>query len=555
MKRILPLFLFFACSLASAQDKSVHDAARQLEIFNAVFKELHLNYVDTLNSKELIEKAIDYMLYQLDPYTEFYPKEAREDVRQMTTGNYGGIGSPIHFHEKHRRSIFVNPFEGMPADEAGVKTGDVIMRIDGKDMGQAEKGKENDYNAKISESLRGVPGTVLELTVQRPGEDSLITLNLTRRAIEQPSVAHAALLQDSIAYILLTGFTRDTHKEFRKAFVNLKEKGAKRLIIDLRFNPGGLIGEAREIVNLFLPRGKEVVAIKGKNLERPTLYMTEHKPLDETMPIAVVVNGESASASEITSGVLQDYDRAVVVGERTFGKGLVQETHDLAYGATLKLTTNKYFIPSGRCVQALDYHKRDASGRPTHLPDSLSKTFLTANGRLVKDGGGITPDIVVKGDSVPNLIAHIANSDLLIDYVVDYRRKHETIAPAEHFTLTGEEYDDFRTFLRENGFTYDRQTEKHLNFLREIARFEGYEEATHAEFDALEKKLKHNEDADFSHWEKEIRKVVESRIIEEYYYASGRYAYALRDDAELRAALKVLCDDAAYRKVLQPKKK
>ncbi len=551
MKRIFFLLSILTSLLPlQAQNEGVHETAKQLEIFNSIVRELHLYYVDSLDAKDLMEKTVDYMLYRLDPYTEYYPKEQKSDIKQLTTGQYGGIGSPIHVNKNLGRCIFAYPFEGMPADQAGIRTGDVIMRIDGKDTGVVGAENPNSYNARISESLRGKPGTTLEVSVERPGTEGLLTFRLTRRNIEQPTVTYSDILQDSVGYILLNGFTQDTHKEFRNAFSDLKQRGAKRLIIDLRFNPGGLIREAIEIVNFFIPRGKEVVSIKGKSLAKPVVYKTTKLPLDETMPIAVIVNNESASASEITAGVLQDYDRAVVVGQRTFGKGLVQETHELPYGTTLKLTTNKYFIPSGRCVQALDYKNRDNEGRPTHLPDSLAKIFHTRKGRPVRDGGGVMPDIAVAVDSFPNLLGYLASSDELTDYVVDYRRTHPEIAAPKDFRLSREEYAAFRKFLKEKGFTYDRQTKKYLANLRDLAKFEGYEAATRTEFEMLEKKLQHNEDADFTHWESEIRKIVEGAIVADHYYERGRQAYSLRDDKELREALRILCNEAAYRSLL-----
>ena len=550
MKRFLLSLLLTAIVLPAAAQNHNFDVARNLDIFNALYKELDLSYVDTLDADKNIGNAILYMLHQLDPYTEFYKEDEAKDLKQLTTGRYAGIGSPIIYRKQDDRCIFSDPYEGMPAAKAGVRTGDVIMAIDGKDVGTCGEQQPGDYSSAVSEALRGEPGTTFELTVKRPGTEAPLTFKLTRETIQQPSVAYACVLSDSIGYVSLTGYTENTARELRLAVAGLRRDGARRLVLDLRGNPGGLLREAVTIVNFFVPKGLEVVRTQGKLKEQRYVYKTEEEPLDTHIPLVVLVDYATASAAEITSGALQDYDRAVIVGQRTYGKGLVQEPRELPYNTFMKLTTSKYFIPSGRCIQAYDFKNRNADGQPRHLPDSLCRLFHTAAGRPVRDGGGITPDVSVEPDSLPGLVAYLQMSDALFDWCVRYRNSHERIAAPDSFHLTEAELNDFKQYVKDSDFTYDRRSKSLLDLLRKVAADEGYAEDAKAELDALEKKLTHDIDDDLSRWQDEVRRVVESEIVANYYYDRGVAAYNLPYDKDLREAIAILRDDARYRSLL-----
>lgn len=550
MKKILTLLCVAALCLPAAAQQSRHnfETAKQLDIFNSIYKLLDLFYVDTLDAKKNVENAVLYMLDQIDPYTVYYPEDDTGELKQLTTGKYAGIGAVISYRKDLARCIINEPYAGMPAAEAGLRRGDVILSIDGKDTGTCTADDPSDFSSSVSEALRGQPGTQFEVRVRRPGREKPMTFKLTRRTVELPSVVLAKVLSDSVGYVQLNGYTENTARDVRRAVVELKQQGARRLVFDLRGNPGGLMDQAVDVVNLFLPRGKEVLSTRGKIAERNTTFKTKSEPLDTEIPLVVLVDFGTASAAEITAGALQDYDRAVIVGRRTYGKGLVQETRQLPYGGILKLTTSKYYIPSGRCVQAYTFK----DGVPQHLPDSLSKAFKTAAGRTVRDGGGITPDVEVTLDSLPTLITYLALSDQLLDYSVDYRNAHDTIAPPAAFRLTDAEYAAFRQYLKDHKFTYDRQSRSVLDLLRHVAAGEGYAEEAKAEFDALEAKLIHNEDFDFTRWEKEIRQLVERSIVLNYYYQAGQAEYDLREDKDLEEALRIVCDDARRRALLAP---
>lgn len=549
-RKIIVLLLALTAMPAAAQ-QSRHNAetAKQLDIFNSLYRELDLYYVDTLKARKNIENAILYMLDQLDPYTVYYPEDKTAELKQMTTGKYAGIGSVISYRKEPDRCIINKPYADMPAAVAGLRPGDIILSIDGKDTGTCGSGNPGEFSSKVSEALRGQPGTTFSLKVKRPGTEKPLTFKLTRRTVPLPSVTCHRMLTDSIGYVLLDGYTEHTARDLRRAVAELKQAGARRLVLDLRGNPGGLMGEAVKVVNLFVPRGREVLSTRGKTKENTVTYKTQGDPIDLEMPVAVLTDYGTASAAEITSGALQDYDRAVIVGRRTYGKGLVQEARNLPYGGVLKLTTSKYYIPSGRCVQAYEFK----DGEPVHLPDSLSKEFRTEAGRIVRDGGGITPDVIVREDSLPGLIAYLENSDAMFDYCVRYRNTHKEIAPPGEFRLTDAEYEDFKAFMKEKKFTYDRQSRSGLEILRKVARLEGYAEEAKAEFDALEAKLIHNEDFDFRRWEKEIRRCVERTIVGFYYYTRGEAEYELRDDKDLDTAIGLLKDDARYRGILSGK--
>ncbi len=549
MTRLLSILLLAALSAAPLRaQKTGHnfEVAKNLDIFNALYRELDLYYVDTLEAKKNIDNALLYMLEQIDPYTEYYAEENTDDLRQMTTGKYGGIGSLVSYKGSEDRCIVAQPLEGMPAALAGLRPGDVILSIDGKEIPPCGKQDSIKYSNEVRAKLRGEPGTSLVLKVRRPGEGRTITAKLTRRNIAMPSVALHTMAGDSVGYIHVSQFIEGTASEIRRAVTELKQQGARRLVLDLRGNPGGLLDEAVKTVNLFIPRGRTVVSTKGKVKEVNHTYKTTDDPLDTDIPLAVLTDGYSASAAEITCGALQDYDRAVVIGQRTYGKGLVQQSRELPYKALVKLTTGKYYIPSGRCVQAYSFK----DGEPVHLADSLAKEFLTAAGRIVKDGGGITPDITVENDSLPRLVYYLAASEQLFDYAVQYRNSHDTIASPSRFSLTPAEYDAFCGYLKKNGFSYDRQSLQMLKTLRKVARLEGYETEAKAELDALEAKLRHNESYDFARWEKEIRAVAEARIVGNYYYTRGAEEYSLRVDKCLEQALRTLQNDKEYRKLL-----
>ena len=425
MKKIV-LALFTACAMlpASAQSEHNFEAAKNLDIFNALYKELDLYYVDTLDAQKLVRAAIDGMLDELDPYTEFYSAKTREDLKQMATGKYAGIGAIIQYNKKTDRCVIGDPFEGMPAAEAGLRPGDVILSIDGKDTGVRGDRDAGDYSQSVSDALRGEPGSSFEIRVQRPGTAEPLTLTLVRRTIAVPAITYYGMVDATTGYILLSEYTENCARNVRRAVVDLKQQGMTRLILDLRNNGGGLMDEAVKLVNLFLPKGKEVLHTRGKIEQMNQTYKTTDDPLDLEMPLVVLVNGGTASAAEITSGALQDYDRAVIMGNRTYGKGLVQQPRELPYGTQMKLTTSKYFIPSGRCVQAYDFKNRNEDGSPKHLPDSLCHEFRTVAGRVVRDGGGITPDVAVPADTLSGIASYLLYSDALFDYCNNYRNSN-----------------------------------------------------------------------------------------------------------------------------------
>lgn len=551
MKYLLFLLAAFAPLVAGAQSTSASsrhnfETSRQLDIFNSLYRDLDLYYVDTLDAKKNVENAVLYMLSQLDPYTVYYADDQTEELRRMTTGKYAGVGSVISYRDDLRRCVVAAPYEGMPAAEAGLRLGDVILSVDGKEFEKDDRQPAADFSSAVSEALRGQPGTPLDIRVRRPGADRPLDFHLVRRTVTLPSITLSRLLNDSVGYIALDQYTENTARDVRLALVSLKQQGARRLVLDLRGNVGGLMLEAVNLVNLFVPRGKEIVATRGKLKETTAAFKTTADPLDLDIPVVVLVDGETASAAEITAGALQDYDRAVIMGSRTYGKGLVQETRELPYGTVLKLTTSKYYIPSGRCVQAYKFE----NGRPVHLPDSLAREFRTAAGRVVRDGGGIMPDVELPADSLPNLLAYLSTSDALFDYVVNYRNTHDSIAAPEAFALTDADYAALRDYLRAHDFTYDRQSLRLLDALRQVAAREGYADVARAELDALETKLNHNEDFDFTRWRPEIQRLVEHAIVSAYYYDAGAARYALRADKAVDAALELLADDARYRSLL-----
>ena len=486
----------------SAQSRDSHnfEISKNLEIFNDIYKQLDLFYVDSLSADTVIERGIDAMLRQVDPFTVYYPEEGMDELKEMTTGKYAGIGAVIRYYKKGDRVMVIEPIEGGPATEAGVKAGDLILSIDGEDM----KGKSTQ---EVSENLRGDAGTTFELKV--------------------------------------------------RAVVDLKGQGAKALVLDLRGNPGGPLSEAVEVTNLFVPRGQKVVYTKGKLASVNSEHYTQKEPLDTEIPVVVLVDGSTASSAEIVSGAWQDWDRAVILGERTYGKGLVQMIRELPYNGSLKVTTSRYYIPSGRCIQAYDYRHLNPDGSAGTVPDSLTHVFKTAGGREVRDGGGIKPDVVMVPDSLPSVVYDIMVSDVFLDYVNRFTRTHATIAPAGEFSLSDEDYAEFVKMVAASDFTYKRRTEDVMKLLERTARFEGCYEDAKPEFEALARKMGGDVTADLERPlnKAEIKKLLEGDIVARYYFQRGAIRQQLKDDKDLKEALEILSDPERYDNLLKPAEK
>lgn len=525
--------------------------SKNLDLMNAIFKELDMFYVDSLDVEKVIQSGVDGMLSTTDPYTEYYPEEEESSLKEMTTGKYGGIGAAIRYYEAKDRIAVIEPTEGMPAAEAGVKAGDIILSVGGKEMVRGDM-KPQEFSSKVSEALRGEPGTSFVLKVLRPlkNDSTVMEFKITRKNIRTNPIPYFGMVRDNIGYLTLTGFTENCAKDFKKALIGLKQQGAKALIVDLRDNGGGSLSEAIDIVNYFVPKNKEILVTKGKLKQAQNSYKTQNEPLDENIPLAVLVNGASASASEIVSGSLQDLDRAVIIGSRTFGKGLVQTIRPLPYNASLKVTTSKYYIPSGRCIQAIDYAKKNADGSVARIPDSLTTVFHTAAGREVRDGGGIRPDIEVKSDRIPNIIFYLMNEDVIFDYATQYCLDHPVLNSIADLKITDADYDAFKKLVKSRNFTYDRQSEKMLKSLKELAEFEGYMEGASEEFKALEKKLSHNIDRDLDYFAKQIKPYLAEEIATRYFYQRGKAMERLKEDEDLEKAIEVLKDPVRYKQIL-----
>ena len=529
---------------------------KNLDLFNSVFKELDMFYVDTINPKEIIEYGIHAMLSKTDPYTDYYPEEDNT-LKEMTTGKFGGIGSVVRYYTPRKRVVIVEPSEGHPAAEAGLKAGDVILEINGKEMAQ-ENRTPNELTEYVSSNLRGEPGTVCARKIDRPISDSTyvpLEIKVTRGTIRTNPIPYYNMVNDSVGYIFISTFSMDgCSKEVKKALIELKQRGATSLILDLRGNGGGLLGEAVKVVNFFVPKGKEIVVTKGKFKQMDNTYRTTSEPIDLEIPLTVLVDGSTASAAEILSGALQDLDRAVIIGNRTFGKGLVQTLRYLPFNSSMKITTAKYYIPSGRCVQALDYSKRNADGSIARTPDSLTNVFHTAAGREVRDGGGIRPDIEVKLDKTPNILFYLMNEDMIFDYATQYCIKHPAIEQVADFKLTDADYAEFKALLKKRNFSYDRQSEAMLKNLKEIAEFEGYMEGAKDEFSALEKKLQHNLDLELDRFAKDIKPLLSEEIVKRYYFERGAVQETLKEDKVLQKAIEVLQNPTEYASILMVQK-
>lgn len=549
---ILAVGLWLSAMGAMAQNNDHNfDVAKNLGILNAIYKNLDLMYVDTLDPNEVVGNGINSMLRSLDPYTVYYPEDKQKDLKMMLTGKYAGIGALIRYNYQLSRVCIDEPYENMPAAEVGLRKGDIILSIDGEDMTK----QTNDY---VSEHLRGESGTTFELKIHRPSTNKDMKFKVTRRLIQLPSIPYYGVQANGFGYLNLYSFTEGCGKEVRNAIIEMKKNGMKGLVFDLRGNGGGSEMEAVNIVNCFVPKGKLVVSNRGKVKRMNHDYLTTVEPVDTVMPVVVLVNGSSASSSEITSGALQDLDRAVIMGTKTYGKGLVQTMIDLPYNTQMKLTTNKYYIPSGRCIQKVTYRHANG-GSAEAVSDSLSGTYHTAAGRLVKGGGGIEPEVEVKPDSLPNLTYYLAamrdSDELVHNFEVDYIAKHPTIAPASEFSLTDADYEAFKQRVLKSHFKYDAMSAKTLDDLEKVAKFEGYYDDAKAEFEALRGKLKPNLSKDLDFNKASICEILNNDIVAAYYYQRGAVQNTLRTDKQVKAAFDLLADQARYQKLLTPSAK
>ncbi len=549
-KTYLLLLCLFTGILGYAQNKDEHyfKVAKNLDIFNTIYKNLDMMYVDTLDADVTVGTGINAMLRSLDPYTEYYPTSQSQDLRMMLTGKYAGIGSLIRYNFKLGRVCIDEPYENNPAAEAGLKKGDIILTIDGEDMTKKD-------NAYVSSHLRGDAGSTFELKIRRPSTGKDMKFKITRRVIQMPAVPYYGVQKNGFGYLNLNSFTEGCGKAVRNAVIDMKEKGMKGLVFDLRGNGGGSEYEAVSIVNSFVPKGRLVVSNRGKLKKANHDYYTQVEPVDTVLPIVVLVNGNTASSAEITSGSLQDFDRAVVMGTKTYGKGLVQTVINLPYNTQMKLTTNKYYIPSGRCIQKINY-KHTATGGEEVVADSLTRAFKTLHGRTVRDGGGIMPDIKVEADSMPNITYYLAavrdSNELVNSWEEKYIAAHPTITKPANFQLTDADFNDFKQTVLASSFKYDPMSDKQLNELEKLAKFEGYYEDAKPEFEALRKKLHHNLAKDLDLAKESIMQVLTNDIVTAYYFQRGAVENMLRTDKQVKAAFDLLADKTKYDSILKP---
>jgi carboxyl-terminal processing protease len=518
------------------------EVSKNLDIFATLFRELNIYYVDDTSPGDLMKKGIDSMLESLDPYTNYIPESDIEEYRYMTTGQYGGIGCLIRQDGEY--IVVAEPYEGYPAYKADLRAGDRIIEVNGV----SAVGKKTDDLTKI---LKGQPNTNVKLIIEREGEKKRLEKTLQREEIKIKNVPYYGMINENTGYIKLTGFTDDAAKEVKGALIELKSNPAmKSIVLDLRGNPGGLLREAVDIVNIFVDKDQEIVSTRGKIKEWDKSHKATNQPVDLSTPLVVLVDRGSASASEIVSGAIQDLDRGVVIGQRTFGKGLVQQTRPLSYNAQLKVTVAKYYTPSGRCIQALDYTHRAGDGSVTHIPDSLISAFKTKNGRIVYDGGGVDPDIAIEPFKYSNIAASLVSKSHVFKYANRYRMTHASIPPAKDFRLTDAEYNDFMSYLTDKEYDYVTKSEKSLNDLQASAQKEKYYEDIKSEFEALKLKMMHNKKDDLIKFKPEIKELLETEIATRYYFQKGKQESILKDDPIVAEANKVLQDNARYKSIL-----
>jgi carboxyl-terminal processing protease len=545
-KIIIVLAIIIAAGASSGflvtQETRDFRIAKNLDIFYSLFRELNTFYVDEIDPDKLIKAGLDNMLKTLDPYTVYYPESESEEFTFMTTGKYGGIGSLVRSNGDY--TIISEVYKDFPADKAGIRAGDILKKVDGVSL----KGLPND---KVSEKLKGKPGTEIEITVERNGKE--IDFQLKREKIAMPPVPYYGMIDSETGYIRFTNFTQNCNEDVKNALLKLKEKNARQIIVDLRGNPGGLLAEAVEIVNLFVPADNEVVSTKGKIKESDEDFKTTREPVDDKIPLALIINRGSASASEIVAGAVQDLDRGVIIGQRSFGKGLVQITRPLSYNTQLKVTTAKYYIPSGRCIQAVDFSHRNEDGSVGLIPDSLISEFKTSHGRIVKDGGGITPDIEIVPEPLSQIATELYLRNYIFDFATEYYWSHPDIKSEDQFSFTDKDYADFRDFLVRRNFSYKTVTEASFNELIDNAKREKYYDLHKELFDSLGKDITHDLDQDLTHFKKEITELLEDEIVSRYFYEGGAIAWTIKNDEQVRKAVSILKNKAEYESILSGK--
>lgn len=550
MRKYILLVLFCISTIhISAQstfpeeNQRYFDINKNIDIFNSILKELDLFYVDSIEVDNLVQGTIENMLSQLDPYTEYYSEENIGELQFMTTGEYAGIGAIISY--KDGRVIVNEPYEGMPAAKAGLKAGDAILQINDEDT-------RNATVKEVSNKLKGTPGTTIELLIDRPSEKENITINVIREKIEMDPVTYSGIFDDNIGYFHFGSFTSGSANRVKETVQGLKNKGANSLIMDLRGNGGGILDEAVNVVNLFVPKGEEIVSTRGKVTQWDRSYFTQEQPLDEIIPIVVLIDTGSASASEIVAGGLQDLDRAVIIGNRSFGKGLVQTPRDLPYGGNMKITTSKYYIPSGRGIQSLDYSHRNIDGSVARVPDSLTNVFHTRSGRIVRDGGGITPDIIIPQTTGGTIAYYLMADNIIFDFVTEWVQDHDNISSPDLFALSDNDYESFKDFVKTKNFEYDKMSGRSLNQLKNIMELEGYLDVASDEFKALEAKLHPDLNRDLELFKDLIKNMIESEIVQRYYYKKGVLLHQLAGDKVFEKAIEVIKNPEVYNALLEP---
>lgn len=525
------------------QDDKNFELAKNLEIYYSLFRELNMFYVDEVNPEKLVKTSIDEMLKSLDPYTNFISEDQMEDFRFMTTGEYAGIGALIG--NQNGKIVISEPYEGFPAQKFGLKAGDIILEVEGKST-------ENMSTEDVSNLLKGPAKRPVKIKLQRPGEKKPYEVDVIREKISIESVPYYGMIENNVAYIRLSNFTANCSEEVKKAYQELKKNNPGALVLDMRSNPGGLLQEAVKIVNMFVPRGSEIVSTRGKVKQWDKAYKATNTPLDTTIRIAVLTNSSSASASEIVAGAIQDLDRGLVIGSRTFGKGLVQTTRDLSYNTKLKVTTAKYYIPSGRCIQALDYSNRNEDGSVGHVPDSLISEFKTIKGRIVFDGGGIIPDIVVEPEQLSNLSAALLTNFMIFDFATKFSNENESIASPDEFNISGNIYGQFAQFLKDNNFEYESESEHLLKELEQAAKEEKYYSLAEKDFESLKGRLEPHLDKDLEVFSNEIKILLENEIVSRFYYQKGAIRSSIGEDKVIKTAIEKLNSDMAYNSYFEP---